>query len=91
MKAVCAFALPKCEAPEGLEAQDQINYCMIHTFRVACLVRKGYDLEKENWTVMQTDYEACTIRGCDQLFQQTGVLSEALFIKVCNIAQSDRR
>ena len=52
---------------------------------------KGYDMDKDNWTVMQWDYEECTIRGCDQLLQQTGALSEALFLKACNIAVFDRR
>ncbi len=47
-------------------------------------------MAKENWTVMQTDYEACTIDGCDQLFEQTGALSEALFLKACNMVQFDR-
>lgn len=91
LTAVSVQALPECEIPEGLEAKDQIHYCMIHTFRTACLARKGYDMAKENWTVMQTDYEACTIDGCDQLFEQTGALSEALFLKACTIALLDRR
>ena len=91
LTAVSVQALPECEVPEGLEAKDQIHYCMIHTFRTACLARKGYDMAKENWTVMQTDYEACTIDGCDQLFEQTGALSEALFLKACTIALLDRR
>ena len=84
-------ALPECKVPNGLSADDQDHYCMIHTFRTACLARKGYDMAKENWAVMQTDYEACTIDGCDQLLQQIGALSEALFLEACNIALSDRR
>jgi len=90
LTAVSIQALPECEVPAGLEAKDEIHYCMIHTFRTACLLRKGYDMDKENWTVMQTDYEACTIDGCDQLFEQTGALSEALFLKACNMVQFDR-
>ena len=90
LTAVPVQALPECEVPAGLEAKDQIHYCMIHTFRTACLAGKGYDMAKENWTVMQTDYEACTIDGCDQLFEQTGGLSEALFLKACNMVQFDR-
>ncbi|MGE4633904.1 MAG: hypothetical protein AAEI92_00950 [Arenicellales bacterium] len=91
LTAVSVQALPECEIPEGLEAKDQIHYCMIHTFRTACLARKGYDMAKENWTVMQTDYDACTIDGCNQLLEQTGALSEALFLKACTIALLDRR
>jgi len=88
---VSVQALPECKAPNGLSADDQDHFCMIHTFRTACLAGKGYDMDKDNWTVMQWDYEECTIRGCDQLLQQTSALSEALFLKACNIAVFDRR
>jgi hypothetical protein len=91
LTAVSVQALPECKAPNGLSADDQDHFCMIHTFRTACLAGKGYDMDKDNWTVMQWDYEECTIRGCDQLLQQTGALSEALFLKACNIAVFDRR
>jgi hypothetical protein len=91
LTAVSVQALPECKAPNRLSADDQDHFCMIHTFRTACLAGKGYDIDKDNWTVMQWDYEECTIRGCDQLLRQTGVLSEALFLKACNIAVFDRR
>ncbi len=90
LTAVSVQALPECKVPNGLSADDQDHYCMIHTFRTACLASKGYDMAKENWTVMQTDYEACTIDGCDQLLEQTGALSETLFLKACNMVQFDR-
>ena len=91
LTAVSVQALPECKAPNRLSADDQDHFCMIHTFRTVCLAGKGYDMDKDNWTVMQWDYEECTIRGCDQLLQQTGALSEALFLKACNIAVFDRR
>ena len=74
----------------GLNSDDEANYCMIHTFRNACLMRKGYDLSGENWTVMVSDYEDCTIRGCEQYLKEAGSLSEALFEKACNFVQFDR-
>ena len=85
-----AWALPECKVPQGLNSDDEANYCMIHTFRNACLMRKGYDLSGENWTVMVSDYEDCTIRGCEQFLKETGSLSEALFEKACNFVQFDR-
>ena len=88
---VLAWGLPECKVPQGLDADDEANYCMIHTFRNACLMRKGYDLSKENWTVMVSDYGDCTIRGCEQFLKETGNLSEALFEKSCNFVQFDRR
>ncbi len=86
-----AWGLPECNVPQGLDADDEANYCMIDTFRNACLIRKGYDLSKENWTVMVSDYGDCTIRGCEQFLKETGNLSEALFEKACNFVQFDRR
>ena len=85
-----AWSLPECKVPQGLDSDDEANYCMIHTFRNACLMRKGYDLSKENWTVMVSDYEDCTIRGCEQYLKEAGSLSEALFEKACNFVQFDR-
>tara|TARA_B100000029_G_scaffold496454_1_gene562792 strand:+ start:533 stop:856 length:324 start_codon:yes stop_codon:yes gene_type:complete len=85
-----AWSLPECKVPQGLDSDDEANYCMIHTFRTACLLSLGYDLEKENWTVMRSHYEGCTIRGCEQLLEETGALSEALFEKACNFVQFDR-
>ena len=85
-----AWSLPECKVPQGLNADDEANYCMIHTFRTACLLSLGYDLEKENWTVMRSHYEGCTIRGCEQFLEETGALSEALFEKTCNFVQFDR-
>ena len=85
-----AWSLPECEAPQGLNPDDEANYCMIHSFRTACLLGLGYDLDKENWTVMRSHYEGCTIRGCEQLLEETGALSEALFEKACNFVQFDR-
>ena len=49
----------------------------------------GY-LSGENWTVMVSDYEDCTIRGCEQYLKEAGRLSEALFEKACNVVQFDR-
>ena len=85
-----AWGLPECKVPQGLNSDDETNYCMIHTFRNACLMRKGYDLSGENWTVMVSDYEDCTIRGCEQYLKEAGSLSEALFEKACNFVQFDR-
>ena len=85
-----AWSLPECKVPQNLNADDEANYCMIHTFRTACLLGLGYDLDKENWTVMRSHYEGCTIRGCEQLLEETGALSEALFEKACNFVQFDR-
>ena len=85
-----AWSLPECKVPQGLSADDEVHYCMIHTFRTACLMRKGYDLDKENWTVMRSHYEGCSIKGCEQLLEETGALSEALFETACNFVQFDR-
>ena len=38
---------------------------------------------------MVSDYEDCTIRGCEQFLKETGSLSEALFEKACNFVQFD--
>ena len=88
--ATSAWSLPECKPPVGLDSAEHDNYCMIHAVRVACLVRKGYDLEGENWSVPLSAYDECTIRGCDQLLEQTGALSEALFKSACDVVKFDR-
>ena len=83
-------AAPECTAPAALQGADAERFCMIHTFRVACLTRKGYGVEGENWTVPLSAYDECTILGCDQLMEQAGDLSEALFRAACDVIKVDR-
>ena len=84
-----AFGLPACQPPLGLDATEEEHYCMIHMFRSACLVKKGFDIETDNWVVPLSAYDECTILGCDQLLEQTGFISDNLFRLACNIARFD--
>jgi len=85
-----AKAAPECTAPPQLQDNEATHFCMIDAFRVACLTRKGYDVESANWSVPLSAYDECTIRGCEQLMDEVGDLSETLFRMACDVAKVDR-
>ncbi len=85
-----AKAAPECTAPPQLQDNEATHFCMIDAFRIACLTRKGYDVESANWSVPLSAYDECTIRGCEQLMDEVGDLSETLFRMACDVAKVDR-